>query len=262
MKYLILFIALNSIFVSCSDDSVSAANQTSSSRFVPSLGTKVFFDYYKTYDTISVNNELIGQGGYYCVDKIEEIDSKSALVCNFYTPFGQIFNTEMFSFDSLENSVFMHSSFISTVAESICNTIGVDSLPIKLDRKWFKLADYTRNEWVISEHSFTDFPLFSGFISGNCVINAKKGNIDSLFLNNKVYKTTTFVLEAKIDGVLYDSSNFVSNEPISMTMSNEIVLADGIGKIKNTMSPIKASLYYYQGIIPGSLMIPTGLNTK
>ena len=260
MKLLFAFIALSILFISCNSDSSTNVEPNKQPNFTPALGTKVSFDYYNLFDEEGKYSELYAAGCYYTVDKIEVVDGKPALVCNFHSPIGQKFNTEMFSYDSLNSKIYMHSSFIDIVIASLKEQIGCDSLPIVIKDRWFTIADYKNSEWTISENSFIDFPLSTSIISGNCVITARKSAKDSITVNNKKYGSTTFVLEAKLTGLLQDTSMNVKDEPISISMSNEIVFADGIGKIKNTMRPIIINMYYLSGSYTGSLMIPTKVN--
>lgn len=260
MKLFFALIALSILFISCSSDSGTNIELNKQPSFTPALGTKVSFDYYNMFDDKGKNTELYAAGCYYTVDKIEVVDGKPALVCNFYSPFGQKFNTEMFSYDSLNSKIYMHTSFIDMVIASLNVQIGCDSLPIVINDRWFTIADYKNNEWTIAENSFVDFPLRTSSISGNCIITARKSAQDSINVNNKKYCSTTFVLEAKLTGLLQDTSMDVKDEPISISMSNEIVFVDGIGKIKNTMRPIQINMYYLTGSQTGSLMIPTKVN--
>ncbi len=260
MKLFFAFIALSILFISCNSDSGTNIEPNKQPSFTPALGTKVSFDYYNMFDDEGKNIEVNALACYYTVDKIEVVDGKPALVCNFYSPFGQKFNTEMFSYDSLNSKIYMHTSFIDMVIASLNVQIGSDSLPIVIKDRWFAIADYKNNEWTVSENSFIKFPLHSGLISGNCVITARKSAQDSITVNNKKYSSTTFVLEAKLTGLLQDTSMNVKDEPISITMSNEIVFADSIGKIKNTMRPIQINMYYASISYYGSLMIPIKVN--
>lgn len=260
MKLFFAFIALSILFISCNSNPVTNIEPNKQPNFTPALGTKVSFDYYNLYDSEGKNTDLYAAGCYYSVDKIEVIDAKPALICNFYSPFGQKFNTEMFSYDSLNSKIYMHTSFIDTVIASLSEQIGCDSLPIVIKDRWFTIADYKNSEWTISENSFVDFPLFSGLITGNCIITARKSAQDSITVDNKKYSSTTSCLEAKLTGLLRDSSIDIMDEAVSITMSNEIIFAEGIGKIKNTMRPIQIKMHYINGEKTGSLMIPTKVN--
>jgi hypothetical protein len=246
-----LFLVLS--IIACDNESSTAPTNISTRFSIPKVGTKVSFDLYRVFDSALTYKDKFDGAYSYKIEKQVDYDGKNALIYNYYDADGEVFDHEIYSYDTINKCIEMHRIYFDSSLAGIMETNHIDSLPNMVVGKWIKIADYKNDSWTVSNKDFKDFVLFGGKLSGNYKILGRKGSSGEMQINGKSTKYTSFILEVDLSGILNNAE--VKGYKFSIKAKNEIFIADGIGKVGNILYPLTIHALEAEGNPAGLQMI-------
>lgn len=256
MKKYFLIPIMILFFVACSEDNTNSPNY-SSSNFTPKIGSKLYFDFYDLNENDQMNSEPTTIDNYIQISSAGTIENKPALLFGFYDSNNELYSMELYSYDSLNQKVYIHNSYLNYVADEFRNYASAgDSIPIYFDEPWYPIADFNKDSWTLVDRDIVNYEfseIFHAKMDGKYLVKCSKGVLENINIGGTTYPAQEFVLEAKFDGTML--SDGVS-KPSTIYMKNSIFIVKGIGKVKNITYAGEINTPFSNTKLLGNAMMP------
>ena len=267
MKQMIIIILAFAFLASCKDKATNPI--VLSEPLAPYSGINLKFDYYEIdennnpFESSNPNN----RNCYISINQINNLDDKPTWEYKYINSQNQEKGREYFSFDTTNQKIYMHSNFIDSLNSMVTQKFGEDSLPMKIENKWFTIADYKSDNWTIYEKDFANYPCFfqpdhrsfwMNIMKGKFTVQCSKLAEEKVSIGSKEITATPFLLEEKLDAT-YMSLDNSDNGPFTVDIKIKIYFAHNYGMIKRILYNIPMTLGNTAPTISGICIQPKNI---
>lgn len=249
MKKLFLLLALiaTASFTACKDDDTTTG-PTTGSTYQPTYNLSWWAA--DEYDTDSLGNIIP-----------ESINSSTMTAGNSYTLNGK--TATNFIFTSADGSkdttilavdgtvVYMDGKAYEEIGD-MTNIIGDNSIDLKLNLNWVKIADAKSNSWEIAKVPFADIDVtemsqgYPSKMSGNTTINGYKKGTAVVNIKGTNYTAQEFNIVSTMSSTVTSSGLQVAN--VSLVNTQKLWFVENVGLVKQEYAPTVYKVKYSDAV--------------
>ncbi len=232
---LFAFFALVVLISSCSDNSTTTPDTTTTDMFPNTIGNYWINENY-SLDTLGAIDMTSKSTDSTIVTGSMQLNGKLATEL---TTIAKDTTTKNY-ISKGTNQLFSGADMINGLVGAFTAYISVDPNKLYLDEKWLLVADQSQTSWAIATKNFTNIPFsynttMNGTMSGTTVVTGKKGTTLKMTIQGKEYTAQEYIMESNLNSNL---SIIIPIGTIKIQNTQHFWLVPGVGLVKQQVDNI------------------------